>query len=52
MILTAANYPVRWDPVPVSCHGDITRASVNAGATDRNYPDSELTGNVMQAESY
>lgn len=39
-----ANYPLRWDPVPASCHGDITRASVNAGAAAGNHPDPELTG--------
>ncbi len=48
LILMTANYPLRWDPVPASCHGDITRASVNAGATARNHPDPELTGKTVQ----
>lgn len=39
-----ANYPLRWDPVPAGCHGDIARASVNAGAAARNHTDPELTG--------
>ena len=46
LILMLANYPLRWDPVPASCHGDIARASVNTGTTARNHPDSELTGNA------
>lgn len=39
-----ANYPLRWDPLPAGCHGDIARASVNAGAAAGNHPDPELTG--------
>lgn len=42
-----ANYPLRWDPVPASCHGDIARASVNAGAAAGNHPDPELTGKTV-----
>lgn len=38
------NYPLRWDPVPAGCHGDIARASVNAGAAAGNHSDPELTG--------
>lgn len=44
LILMTANYPLRWDPVPAGCHGDIARASVNAGAAAGNHPDPELTG--------
>lgn len=43
-----ANYPLRWDPVPASCHGDIARASVNAGAAAGNHPDPELTGKTVR----
>lgn len=43
-----ANYPLRWDPVPAGCHGDIARASVNAGAAAGNHPDPELTGKTVQ----
>lgn len=42
-----ANYPLRWDSVPASCHGDITGASVNTGAAAGNYPDPELTGKTV-----
>lgn len=47
LILMAANYPLRWDPVPAGCHGDIARASVNAGAAAGNHPDPELTGKAV-----
>lgn len=47
LILMTANYPLRWDPVPASCHGDITRASVNAGVAAGNHPDPKLTGKAV-----
>lgn len=43
-----ANYPLRWDPVPAGCHGDIARASANTGAAARSHPDPELTGKVCR----
>lgn len=47
-----ANYPLRWDPVPAGCHGDIARASVNAGAATGNHPDPELTGKAAQLTTF
>lgn len=43
-----ANYPLRWGPVPASCHGDITRASLNTVSATGNHPDPELTGKAGQ----
>lgn len=48
LILMTANYPLRWDPVPASCHGDIARASVDAGFAAGNHPDPELAGKLRQ----
>lgn len=48
LIFMTENYPLRWDPVPAGCHGDITRASVNAGAATRNHPDPEFPGKAVE----
>lgn len=48
LVLMTANYPLRWDPVPAGCHGDIARPSVNAGAAARNHSDPELAGKTVR----